>query len=186
MAIFKRILGFIIILAVIASGVTFFTSSRVATARDYGYETFTPELAEQLEETYQQKQALTPVQRKIDSSILQVVQRIQETTGEAGAYEPTRWSTTNVEHISTPIELERSARGNPKLESSLNQLLEMHRREGLPAMQAFAERHMIVMEADRVQVVIEVATPEAIGDLREVVETLGGEYQCNYENLLQA
>jgi C1A family cysteine protease len=110
----------------------------------------------------------------------------RETIGGAGAYEPTQWNTMSVEDMVAPIELQKSARGNPKLESSLNQLLEVHRREGLPAMQAFAERHMMVMEADRVQVVIEVATPEAIGDLREAVEALGGEYQCHYENLLQA
>ena len=71
-------LAIIVILALFASGVTFFTSSWVAIAQDGEYESFTSELAAQLAEIYQQKQALTPAQRKIDWCILQVIRKAEE------------------------------------------------------------------------------------------------------------
>jgi hypothetical protein len=95
MIIVKRVLAIIVILAIFASGATFFTNSRVATAQDGEYESFTSELAKQLEEIYQQKQALTPVQRKIDSSILRVIRKIHETTLADEARE--------LESLSTPL-----------------------------------------------------------------------------------
>jgi subtilisin family serine protease len=98
----------------------------------------------------------------------------------------TEWSTVTVTAAEVaPEGIGRPAKGNPKLESSLNQLLEAHRREGLAEVQAFAETHMMVLDDDRVQVVI-VTTQEAISGLKEAVEALGGEYQGHYEGLLQA
>ncbi|MBC8445900.1 MAG: S8 family serine peptidase [Chloroflexi bacterium] len=87
--------------------------------------------------------------------------------------------------MSDVTDFERPSGGNPKLESSLNQLLEAYRREGLAKAQAFAETHMMVLDDDRVQVVIE-TTQEAMSDLKETIEALGGEYQTRYETLLQA
>jgi len=82
-------------------------------------------------------------------------------------------------------EVEGPSSSNPKLGSSLNQLLETHRREGLAEAQAFATRRVMVLDDDRVQVVM-VTTREAISDLKEALEVLGGEYQGHYEGLLQA
>jgi subtilisin family serine protease len=100
--------------------------------------------------------------------------------------EPTEWSTVTV----TPAEVApegigRPSKGNPKLGSSLNRLLEAHRRDGVAEAQAFATTHMMVLDDDRVQVVI-VTTQEAISDLKKAVEALGGEYQGHYEGMLQA
>ena len=75
--------------------------------------------------------------------------------------------------------------GNPKLGSSLNQLLEAYRSGGLAEAQAFAKTREMVLRDDRVQVEV-VAAREAMSDLREAVEAVGGEYQGHYETLLQA
>jgi len=84
-----------------------------------------------------------------------------------------------------PEDAERPSKGNPKLESSLSQLLEAYERGGLAEAQAFAEMHQIVFEDDRVQVEATMAEG-AVSDVREAVEALGGEYQGHHENLLQA
>jgi hypothetical protein len=99
--------------------------------------------------------------------------------------QPTQWRVATVENLVDVQEVEGSSRSNPKLGSSLNQLLAAHRREGLAEAQAFAATHMMVLDDDRVQVVI-VTTQEAMSDLKEAVEALGGEYQGHYETLLQA
>ena len=99
--------------------------------------------------------------------------------------EPMQWRIATVGTLVDAQEVERPAKGNPKLGSSLNQLLETHRREGLAEAQAFATTHMMVLDDNRVQVVI-VTIQEAISDLKEVIEALGGEYQGHYETLLQA
>ena len=78
MAKVKRALGIMVILALlIGSSAPFPASMSSALAQDGERESFTPELAEQLAEIYQQKQALTPAQRKIDSSIIQVIQHVK-------------------------------------------------------------------------------------------------------------
>jgi hypothetical protein len=82
-------------------------------------------------------------------------------------------------------EVKRPSRSNSKLESSLAQLLEAHHREGLAKAQAFATAHMMVLDDERVQVVV-VAPQEVMSDLRDTIEALGGEYQSQYETLLQA
>jgi len=84
-----------------------------------------------------------------------------------------------------PKDIERPSRGNPKLTSSLNQLLEAYRKGGTVAAQAFAKKHNMVIEDDRVQVTV-VTTEEAIDEIRAAVETAGGEYQLHYKNLVQA
>ena len=76
-------------------------------------------------------------------------------------------------------------RGNPKLGSSLNRLLEAYLQGGMTEAQAFAKSRMMVLENDRVQVTL-VTTEEAIGDVRGAVEAVGGVYQLHYKNLLQA
>lgn len=79
----------------------------------------------------------------------------------------------------------RPPKGNPKLGSSLNQLLEVYRQEGLGGAQTFATSRDMFLRDDRVQVVI-VTTEEALSEVREEVEAVGGEYQLHYQNLLQA
>ena len=56
------------------------------------------ELGEQLAEIYRQKQALTPVQRKIDSSILQVTQEVEERVSSAHSGEMPK-----LRDLSTPL-----------------------------------------------------------------------------------
>ncbi|MBC7264797.1 MAG: S8 family serine peptidase [Chloroflexi bacterium] len=99
--------------------------------------------------------------------------------------EPTQWSTTDVGMTVAPQEIERPDKGNPKLGSSLNQLLEAHRRGGLIEARAFAMRHGMVFHDEQVQVEV-VTYKEGVGGLIDVVETMGGEYQGHYETLLQA
>ena len=74
---------------------------------------------------------------------------------------------------------------NPKLDSSLNQLLDAYRNDGMAEAQSFATTHGMVLEGDRVQVVI-VTTPQAIDKLTETVISLGGEVQGHYKGQLQA
>lgn len=99
---------------------------------------------------------------------------------------PTPWITTTVRGLEAPVEMVKPAKGHLKLESSLHQLLEAYRLEGLAEAQAFAKTHMMALEDDRVQIVVAATTQEAMSDLREAVEALGGEYQTHYEMVLQA
>ena len=85
-----------------------------------------------------------------------------------------------------PQEIERPSKGHPKLESSLNQLLEAYHRGGLAEAQAFATMHMMVVEGDRVQVEVMASEEAAIPGLKETVEIVGGEYQGHHKTLLQA
>jgi len=84
-----------------------------------------------------------------------------------------------------PNEAQKPKKGNPKLESSLNQLVEAYRRGGTVEAQAFATSHNLVLRNDRVQVTI-VASEGAIEDVRCAVKAIGGEYQTHYRNLVQA
>jgi hypothetical protein len=107
--------------------------------------------------------------------------------GEMIVYEETMpLITTTVGTAMAPQEIERPSRGHPKLESSLNQLLEAYHRGGLAEAQAFATMHMMVIEGDRVQVEVMATEEAAIPGLKETVETVGGEYQGHYKTLLQA
>lgn len=106
-------------------------------------------------------------------------------TSGAGSFETVLPITTTTTTMLAPQNSEQPSKSHPKLASSLNQLLEAYQRGGLAEAQAFAKTHMMVLEDDRVQVVI-VTTPEASSDLKEAVEALGGEYQGHRENLSQA
>ncbi len=82
-------------------------------------------------------------------------------------------------------EIKAPAITKPKLDSSLNQLLDIHRNKGMTRSQTFASTHGMVLAGDRVQVVI-MTTPQAIDKLTETVISLGGEVQGHYEGRLQA
>jgi len=86
----KRVLGVIIILALLVSSAPFFSSTGPVLAQDGEYESFSPELAEQVAEICQQKQVLTPVQRKIAPAILQVVREVKERISAAHPRETPR------------------------------------------------------------------------------------------------
>jgi hypothetical protein len=82
-------------------------------------------------------------------------------------------------------EAQRPSKGNPKLGSSLNQLVEAYNRGGTAEAQAFATSHHLILQNDRVQVTI-VTSEGSIEDVRCAVKTMGGECQTHYRNLLQA
>jgi hypothetical protein len=94
--------------------------------------------------------------------------------------------TTTVETAMVPQEVEMPSRDNPKLDSSLNQLLEAHRRGGLAEAQAFARMHQINLDDELVQVEMMATEEAATLSLKEAVEAVGGEYQGHYKTLLQA
>ncbi len=107
--------------------------------------------------------------------------------GATGFQEETRpLITTTVETAIAPQEDEMPSRDNPKLDSSLNQLLAAYHQGGLAEAQVFVEKRRMVLKDDRVQV--EVIAPEeaAIPSLKETIEAVGGEYQGHYQTLLQA
>ena len=80
----KKILSIVVVLALLIGGsALFFTSISPMAAEGGKSESFSLELAEQVAEIYQQKQSLTPVQRKIDSSIIQVVREVDERISSA-------------------------------------------------------------------------------------------------------
>jgi hypothetical protein len=112
-----------------------------------------------------------------------VSQRGEEGAPPVGAV-PTFSPTADIEMI-PPKEARKPLKGNPKLGSSLNQLVEAYRRGGIVEAQSYAMSHNMVLQDDRVQVTI-VTTEGTIGDVRCAVETVGGEYQAHHRNLLQA
>lgn len=79
-----------------------------------------------------------------------------------------------------------ASRDNSKLDSSLNQLLEVYQHGGLAEAQAFARIHRINLNDDQVQVEMMVTEEAVILNLKEAVEAVGGEYQGHYQTLLQA
>jgi hypothetical protein len=74
---------------------------------------------------------------------------------------------------------------HPKLDSTLNQLLQAYDGQDMAAAQAFAETHGMVLEGQRVQVNI-VTTPDAVDGLTEAIESQGGGVQGHYKGLVQA
>ena len=93
---FRRAWFIIAILALLFTGsISFSTGINPASAQDGEFESFTPELAEQLAEIYQQKLALTPVQQKIDCHILKLVQSVKKQIS-AG-------KTQNFQSLSSPL-----------------------------------------------------------------------------------
>jgi len=74
---------------------------------------------------------------------------------------------------------------NPKLDSPINQLIELNNKKGLFETQSFAEANGMVLDGEKVQVVL-VSTPDSIEGLTAEIENLGGSIQANYEGYLQA
>jgi hypothetical protein len=77
-------------------------------------------------------------------------------------------------------DVERTSEGHPKLQSSLNQLLDTYQQEGLAKAQVFAQAHQIALEEGRAQVVV-VTNAEAMPAIRKAIETLGGEYESHLD-----
>jgi len=107
---------------------------------------------------------------------------------EAGAssVETVPLITTTVDAATiAPQGVERPSKGNPKLDSSLNQLLEAYCQGGTAEAQAFATMHMMVLDDNRVQVEV-ITSAEATSDLIAAIEAVGGEYQSHYETAVLA
>lgn len=81
--------------------------------------------------------------------------------------------------------LNRPSKGNPKLGSSLNQLLEVHQQNGTAEVQTFVLNHQMVVRDDCIQVTI-ITADNAIDQVRNAVEVAGGKYELHYQNRLQA
>ncbi|RZB38000.1 MAG: hypothetical protein SRB2_00346 [Desulfobacteraceae bacterium Eth-SRB2] len=82
--------------------------------------------------------------------------------------------------------------GNPKLSSSLNQLLSAYQFGGEPRMNALAKEKSIKLNKDLIQVVIEVTADtrqplaqEILEDLKLRILEVGGEFELDFNNLLQ-
>ncbi len=78
-----------------------------------------------------------------------------------------------------------AAEANPKVGSTLTQLLAAGQRGGQTGAQAFSASHLMVVDEAGVQVEI-LTTPEAVPDLIKAIEASGGWYQGHYEDLVQA
>jgi hypothetical protein len=74
---------------------------------------------------------------------------------------------------------------HPKLDSTLNQLLEAYDHGGMAEAQAFAETRGMVLQGQGVQVII-VTSPDAVDGLAEAIEPQGGEVQGHFEGQVQA
>jgi hypothetical protein len=74
---------------------------------------------------------------------------------------------------------------HPKLDSTLNQLMQAYDGQGMAGAQTFAATRGMVLEDRRVQVSI-VTIPDAVDGLAEVIEDQGGEVQGYYKGLVQA
>jgi phosphoenolpyruvate-protein kinase (PTS system EI component) len=118
----------------------------------------------------------------------QTVSPVASQGSEAGAssVETVPLITTTVDAVTiAPQKVERSSKGNPKLDSSLNQLLEAYRQGGTAEAQAFATMHMMVLDDNRLQVEV-ITSAEAMSDLIAAIEAVDGEYQSHYETVVQA
>ena len=82
--------------------------------------------------------------------------------------------------------------GNPKLSSSLNQLLSAHQYGGRSRLKAFAGERGMKLKNDLIQVVIEInadshepLAEEMISELRDRIIQVGGKFELDFHNLLQ-
>jgi hypothetical protein len=80
--------------------------------------------------------------------------------------------------------IEQPLKGNPKLESVLNQLVDAGQTKGPTAITTFAEQRAIDLVDNRVKVVIE-AMPGEVDAAREAAIALGAEVEASYENLMR-
>lgn len=109
------------------------------------------------------------------------------TGGAAGAWdsEPEVIQVPAMADLAVEDESVIPATFHPKLDSALNQLLEVQRTEGLSGARSFASDRQMVIAGDRVQVTL-LSEPAAIPGLARAVEALGGELQGDYAGRLQA
>lgn len=98
---------------------------------------------------------------------------------------PVEWTTVTVETATDLQNQERPPTQNPKLDSSLNQLLEAHRNRGSVEAEGLAQTRRMALEDNRVQVEFIVAQ-ETMNDLIAAIEAIGGAYQGHYQTLAQA
>ena len=80
--------------------------------------------------------------------------------------------------------IQTSPKGNPKLESALNQLVKSEQTKGPAAMTTFAEQRAIDLVDNSVKVIIE-ANPGEVDAAREAAVALGAEVEASYENLIR-
>lgn len=78
-----------------------------------------------------------------------------------------------------------AAEDNPKLSSSLAQLLAAGQSGGTTGAQAHADANLLVFGEGQVQVEI-LSAPEAAPGLVEAIESSGGEYQGSFQDIVQA
>jgi len=79
----RKVLALMAVTVLLAGSIPFFAGMNPASAQD-NFEGFSPQLAEQIDEIYKQKQALSPLQRKIDGGILQIIWQIEELMNSVG------------------------------------------------------------------------------------------------------
>ena len=103
----------------------------------------------------------------------------------AGEPEPAELPIPMLDRLIVEETAGRPAGFNPKLDSALNQLLEVQRTEGMAGVRDFAGARQMVLDGDRVQVIL-VTQPETLPGLAQAAEALGGQIQGDYEGLLQA
>lgn len=94
----RKVLWVIVILALVIASAPFVARMSLAVAQGGESESFTSKLAEKVLEIYKLKKALTPVERKIDSSILQVIREVEKRISSARP-----GATPKLQDLSTPL-----------------------------------------------------------------------------------
>ena len=74
----KRVFAMLVLSLLLMSSIPFLDGISPSFAQNGDHESVSPELVEQLDEIYQQKQALTPTQKKIDQRLLKVTRKAKE------------------------------------------------------------------------------------------------------------
>jgi len=99
--------------------------------------------------------------------------------------EPPQITAPDLEEVTPATEPEAPASSSPKLDSSLNQLLDAYKGEGLSGAQAFATSRTLNLVDGQVHVEI-VAAAGDMPALQGAVEAAGGEYRGHYQDLMEA
>ena len=99
--------------------------------------------------------------------------------------EPAQHPAPDQEALVPADEPEAPASSNPKLDSSLNQLLAAYQGEGLAGAQSFATSRSLGLNNGLVHVEI-LAGAGDMPALQEAVEATGGEYLGHYQDLMEA
>ena len=112
-----QVLGIMVIGALLTiSSAPFFFGTDPVTAQSTNIESFSTELTEQLAGIFQQKQALTLEQRKIDSRIMQVIQKIEKQISTEYV-----WEMPEFQDFSAPL-LRTDYAGNIEIKLTVNSL----------------------------------------------------------------